>query len=711
MIIPTILIGILTVTIVALACLGKKKNIPQGLKEVPVVKGGLPFVGHGFNFGKDIIGFTRECYQTYGKIFRVKIFRRNMIVLTDHALKDEFFKAKEDDMSMYDVLKGLYFGDAFAEDPATLPTIITLVKQTIKIQAEVFAPKIADEAQKAVNRLLAGDKSNVDISHEIIKFIACTSSRCFIGLALNDDFFNIFEKFTNIVNRIVVCTYFFPKSLIRFVMNPFLRRYRTKIFSYLEAEIQSYRDNPKKNESYVIRGCVDYVDADGNKLTNREVSEVIICLLYVSSENTALSAAAMIRDLVKNPDYWDRIKKETAQAIVDNDYNAIFTNPLVDACFNESARLGSHIFSLNRKPINMTELGGYYVGEVDTVALSGQMLMVYDESPYSNRETYNPKRFMGAKPEPRSSKDILTFGAGLHLCPGRKFAMMEAKMLVALFTNYFKLPQIRSIGKLDYFSPSAYAECAARFDLEPIEKPLESYVKTNYQFVDFGDKKIKVINLGKNVLLIKGMFDAAEEKKFYNYLNKIRNSEFRREPCSQRNTLFPEADPIVENDNSIVPLSYEHLVYTGKSNCDKPTLYYENAQNLWNILQDKYSLPSVEFGAMYSQLFKLEAIMAKHKDEHVNWGVSYSFGASALMTIHGLSGEDKTIHGKEVTLNSGDILIAPFGELDHSIDQILDDAPGWWEDEVYLRCSVQVRQKILLDNPISQIEFENMIGK
>ncbi len=39
-------------------------------------KGGLPIVGHGISFSKDIIGFVKKCYQEYGKVFQLKIFNK-----------------------------------------------------------------------------------------------------------------------------------------------------------------------------------------------------------------------------------------------------------------------------------------------------------------------------------------------------------------------------------------------------------------------------------------------------------------------------------------------------------------------------------------------------------------------------------------------------------------------------------------------------------
>lgn len=137
------------------------------------------------------------------------------------------------------------------------------------------------------------------------------------------------------------------------------------------------------------------VTRNNTKLNNREVGEILICLLYVSSENTALGLTSTLLDLSRNPNYWKGIKENTTQAIHDSDYRSIFSDRLVDACVMESARMNSHIFALNRQPMTgINTLGEYFVGDVDSVALCEPMLMIYEAAAdkFSNPEVYNPNR-------------------------------------------------------------------------------------------------------------------------------------------------------------------------------------------------------------------------------------------------------------------------------------------------------------------------------
>ena len=380
-----ILIGIVTIlsSIVLIRRKPKHTTRPPGTKEVPQVEGAIPIAGHGIAFSQDIIGFVRKSYQKYGKIFRLQIFNKNMIVVCDRTMNDEFFKATEDSMSLYDVLGNLYFSDAFSDDPTTLPLIIRMVKKTITIRFDEFVPKIMDEANRMIKRLKGKccvKNTDVDLTGELIHFVACTSARCFLSVELTDEIFDILMKFTHLLNRIVVLTYFFPKPLLRLILNPFLTRHRKKITAFMDPEIEKYRHDPKKTDSLVIRACVDAVDDVTDKpLTNQQIGDIIVCLLYVSSENTALGLSASIINLTMSQEYWDKVKAESQKYLSTNDIKSLYNSPILNACVMESARMNSHIFALNRRPRSReATLGDYHVGDADCVALCEPMLMNYD---------------------------------------------------------------------------------------------------------------------------------------------------------------------------------------------------------------------------------------------------------------------------------------------------------------------------------------------
>lgn len=86
----------------------------KGGREIPMVEGCWPIVGHGITFGKDMAGFMRRAQAKYGNIFKIKIFRITMVIMCDREFAPEFFAAKEEEMSLYGMLERLYFDEAFS---------------------------------------------------------------------------------------------------------------------------------------------------------------------------------------------------------------------------------------------------------------------------------------------------------------------------------------------------------------------------------------------------------------------------------------------------------------------------------------------------------------------------------------------------------------------------------------------------------------------
>ena len=210
----------------------RRRPPPAGFKQVPDVPGKLPFVGNGIAFSKDIIGYVRSSYKQVGPVFRMKVFNKHMTIICDNnpALKKEFFAATEEKMSLYDVLASLYFADAFSDDPRDLSHIINLIKSTVSVRFDEFMPKIMLEAKTMLKRMKQKyDGKIISLDQEMIRFVARTSARCFIGIDLSDEFFDTLMEFTELLNKIVVATYFVPQRLLRLIANPFLSPHRKKM--------------------------------------------------------------------------------------------------------------------------------------------------------------------------------------------------------------------------------------------------------------------------------------------------------------------------------------------------------------------------------------------------------------------------------------------------------------------------------------------------
>ena len=174
----------------------------------------------------------------------------------------------------------------------------------------------------------------------------------------------------------------------------------------------------------------------------------------------------------------------------ENDYRSLFNSAILEAVAMESARTNNHMFALNRKPKGKTTIGGYDISDVDTVAVCGPMLMNFDCSKFKDSLSWNPGRFIGPNAENKGPMDVVTWGAGTHTCPGKKFALYEIKAALALLSIKFEQPTITSLGKMNYFSPSAFAERPVQAQMR-IRKAVEPKAAEGTSTLSLQQGKIK----------------------------------------------------------------------------------------------------------------------------------------------------------------------------------------------------------------------------
>jgi len=258
-----------------------------------------------------------------------------------------------------------------------------------------------------------------------------------------------------------------PQWILSITVNGKLKKYCQQMAKIIDPEIESYRVNPEKSESRLIRVGID----DG--LTNYEIAEIIICLMYVASENTSMLLHAAIVDLARKPELWRELKAELfggvndtslskpkAELFVSGNDVDIFKSELLESVILESARLNSHIFAIARSPNPDTKtLGGFNIEKSDQVVMCELIMMVLgDNVPYTEPKTYNPKRFMSPMFEPKTATDILSWGALVHQCPGKNFALNENKAAVALMIKAFEPFEVTYYGEPDYFSTASFVD-------------------------------------------------------------------------------------------------------------------------------------------------------------------------------------------------------------------------------------------------------------
>lgn len=168
------------------------------------------------------------------------------------------------------------------------------------------------------------------------------------------------------------------------------------------------------------------------------VISTAMVLLLAGYDTTGMALSFLSYQLAKNPDIQQKLRDEVDEAFESNDgnlpnYTDIQALPYLDACVYETLRIHPPLGTLFRTCTKDVKLYGtdYTIRKNDmlTVAVKGIQM---DEKYYPNPTQFNPENFSKEAKQKRSPYAFLTFGQGPRACMGMRFALLEAKVAIAL---------------------------------------------------------------------------------------------------------------------------------------------------------------------------------------------------------------------------------------------------------------------------------------
>lgn len=165
---------------------------------------------------------------------------------------------------------------------------------------------------------------------------------------------------------------------------------------------------------------------DGSPLTERQVADHLLTLLFAGHETTAISLAWAVHDVFRRPAVLTRLRDEIATLGPEPDPDALAKLPFLSAVCDESLRLRPIVSDVVRKLVAPLEVGGYTVPAGMGVSVAIESIHT-DPTLYPEPEAFKPERFLEKKPGPF---EFLPFGGGHRRCIGAAFSDHEARIVL-----------------------------------------------------------------------------------------------------------------------------------------------------------------------------------------------------------------------------------------------------------------------------------------
>ena len=211
---------------------------------------------------------------------------------------------------------------------------------------------------------------------------------------------------------------------------------RQQIDELLYSEISERRANPDPQRNDILSLLMSATDETGNYLSDQELRDELLTLLFAGHETTATAMAWAL--------YWSHylpeVREKLLQELSDLDPNAspvdISKLPYLSAVCQESLRIYPvAMLTLGRKVEKPVELMGYHL-EPGTILAGCIYLLHQREDIYPDHEQFKPERFLEKQFSPY---EFIPFGAGARRCIGDALAQFEMKLVVATILSNYEL--------------------------------------------------------------------------------------------------------------------------------------------------------------------------------------------------------------------------------------------------------------------------------
>jgi cytochrome P450 len=204
-------------------------------------------------------------------------------------------------------------------------------------------------------------------------------------------------------------------------------RLRQQVNELIYAEIAERRAYPDANRTDILALLMAARDPEGQPLSDAELRDELITLLFAGHETTASALAWALYWIAYLPDVRAKLLAELDGVDGDADPVAIARLPYLSAICQETLRLYPiAIGAFPRIVKQPMKIAGYELEE-GTVVIPSIYLAHHRDAVYPEPKQFRPERFLERQYSPY---EYLPFGGGDRRCIGSAFALFEMKLVL-----------------------------------------------------------------------------------------------------------------------------------------------------------------------------------------------------------------------------------------------------------------------------------------
>ncbi|AHG02425.1 cytochrome P450 (plasmid) [Halostagnicola larsenii XH-48] len=296
---------------------------------------------------------------------------------------------------------------------------------------EVYAEMMTDFTEEMCQRWSDGQR--LLIHEDMMELTLQIVAKALFGADVEDHL----EEISTAIDTFLPATSSLPNILLpEEVPLPSRRKMdnaRETLDTIVEEIIRERRADPGDD---VVSALLSAADEEGNALTDEQIHDEIITLLTAGHETTAVSLTYTTYLLSQHPKVERRLVEELEGRTPEMSDLAQLT--YTEQVVKESMRLFPPVPAIVREAVSLDTVGGYEIPAGATVHMS-QWVVHRDPRWYDDARTFRPERWTSEMESELPRLAYFPFAAGPRRCIGDRFAMLEARLLLATIYQHYHL--------------------------------------------------------------------------------------------------------------------------------------------------------------------------------------------------------------------------------------------------------------------------------
>lgn len=218
----------------------------------------------------------------------------------------------------------------------------------------------------------------------------------------------------------------------------------------LDAQIEGHEKLDKNIEEQLkLENITDWRTKRG--LTDEEIIAQCIIFLVAGYDSSTSTLSFFTRHMALYPDVQEKLYQEITEILGEEraNYDNVQKLTYLDMCISETLRLYPIGFILTRETREDCTIKGLKIPK-DSGIIVSTMALHRDPKYWSEPNKFDPERFNEENKAKIKPFTYLPFGDGPRVCPGRRLAMLELKMVISEALRKFRFVPSENTEKIEF---------------------------------------------------------------------------------------------------------------------------------------------------------------------------------------------------------------------------------------------------------------------